>query len=546
MSQSILQNGYAILLSNTSDLDNHLLAKTKLLQQISKTKQQKIEERDKLIAYYHDKITRIDSYIGKLLLTGTDTESINKYTRLKIKLEQQIAQLNTQNVNATYDDVRKTHALFINKTFKPLVSVAYGYSVYDPTPLPVFGSMATLKIPIYGDFIIDQAIHIRLSALEAVHAENKIRWYDFIGHRLIKEVRLMFDGTVLDKYGTDEMEMYYRFHLSKNQKMGWMRCVGQETPKMGVFLQDPVNQEVRERKMIFDGLQTQKKRHDPYDLYIPLLFWFNTNPAFAISNWNITYDKFYIEIDFEQMEKCIQVLDYANDGGKYITPTIEHCSLVTNHVYTIPEVAELFKHHMRFNIIRVHRRVERLLNTDEDEVKISDIKFAVENLYIRFRPTSNESDPNAAEIWRYNNVSTYKEIKYASIIQSGTTTTLAYTPVYYYTMTPAVDTLSLISQGNTIYDLNPGIFYSSYIPLRFGGETIMTPDEGDAYLMTFSIFPGEQQPSGYLNFSQSRDQYFAYESSYIDIDHPVSMVICATCINFLVLMSGAMSIRYAT
>jgi hypothetical protein len=74
----------------------------------------------------------------------------------------------------------------------------------------------------------------------------------------------------------------------------------------------------------------------------------------------------------------------------------------------------------------------------------------------------------------------------------------------------------------------------------------MTPDEEDAYLMTFSIYPGDQQPSGYLNFSQSRDQYLAYSSSYIDSNHQVSMVICATCINFLVLMDGAISIRYAT
>jgi len=546
MSQSILQNGYAILLSNTSDLDNHLLAKTSLLRRISQIKSRKTAERDNAIANCRDQISKVDAYISKLLLSGTDYDSINLYTQIKIKLERQITQLNTHNVNATYDDIRTTHAFFINRTFKPLVSVGYGYSIANTTPLPLFGSSTTIKIPIYGDFIMDQALHIRLSALEANHRENKIRWFDFIGHRLIKEIRLVCDGTVLDKYGTDEMEMYYKFHLSKNQKIGWMRCVGQETPTMGVFLQDPANQEVRERKMIFDGLQTQKHRHESYDLYIPLLFWFNTNPAFAISNWNITYEKFYFEIDFEKVEKCVQIIDYANDGGKYALPRIELCNLVTNHVYTTPEVSELFKHQMQFSIVRVHRRMEQLLDKQSDEINISDIKFAVESLYIRFRPTRNEQDPNVAEVWRKNNISTYKEVKYASIIQTGGTTSLAYTPMYYYAITPAVDSISLISQGNAIYDINPGIFYNSYIPLRFGGETIMTPDEEDAYLMTFSIFPGESQPSGYLNFSQTREQYISYNSSYIDSDHQVSMVVCATCINFLVLMSGAISIRYAT
>ncbi len=546
MSQSILQNGYAILLNNTSDLDNHLLAKTQLLQNISKVKQRKTADRDAAIAYREEQSKKIDAHISKLLLEGTDMDAVSQYTNLKIKLDKQIAQLKLSNVNATYDDVRQTHAFFVNRTFKPIVSVAYAYSTARTTTLPIFGSSSTIKIPINGDFIIDQALHIRLSALQATHKDNKIRWFDFIGHRLVKEIRLCCDGIVLDRYGTEEMEMYYKFHVSKNQKMGWQRCVGQETPTMGIFLQDPYNQEVREKKLIFDGLQTQKNRHEPYDMYIPLLFWFNTNPAFAISNWNITYEKFYIEMDFETADRCVQIIDYANDGGKYQQPRIEACELITNHVYTIPEVAELFKHRMQFNIVRVHRRLEQLLDKDSDLISISNIKFAVESMYMRFRPTNNDQDPNAAEVWRKNNIPTYKEVKYASIIQTGTTTSLAYTPMYYYDMAPAIDSIALESQGNAIYEYNPGIFYNSYIPLRFGGETIMTPDEEDAYLMTFSIYPGDQQPSGYLNFSQSRDQYLAYSSSYIDSNHQVSMVICATCINFLVLMDGAISIRYAT
>jgi len=457
-----------------------------------------------------------------------------------------MTQLKSLNINASYDDVRETHAFFIDTTFRPLVSVAYGYSITTTSPLPLFGSSARIKIPIYGDFVMDQAIHIRLSKLSATHKENKIRWFDFIGHRMIKEVRLVCDGTVLDSYGREEMEMYYHFHLSRNQKYGWMRCVGQETPQVAVFLQDPAKQEVRERKMLYSGLQTPKHTHDAHDLYIPLLFWFNTDPAFAISNWNITYDKFWIEIDFETIDNCVQIIDYANDGGLYERPSIEACELITNHVYTSPDVADLFKHQAQFNIIRVHKRVERIVNKKFDRVNISNIKFAVESLYVRFRPLNNEQNDNAAEIWRNNDVSTYKELRCASIIQMAGITSLAYTPAYYYEITPAVDTISLISDGNIIYDVQPGVFYNSYIPLRFGGERISTPDEEGSYLMTFSIFPGEAQPSGYLNFSQSREQYIEYQSSYIDTDHPVSLMVCATCINFLVLISGSMTLRYAT
>ena len=538
MSQSILQNGYAILLANTSDLDKHLQAQDVLIKRLSNIKKVKEEERDAAIRNREIEIKNIDIYVDKIISDDSQQSNVNKYLSLKVQLEAQIARIRAQNVNATYDDVRSTHSFFLNKTFKPLVSIAYGYSSVGVTPLPLFGSSTRLKVPVYGDFIADQAIHIHISRLKATHKENRVRWFDFIGHRMIKEIRLVMDGTILDRYGSEEMEMYYRFHVSKDQQTGWKRCVGQETPSVGTFLQDPVNQSVRERKMIYDGFQTQKQSHDELDLYIPLLFWYNLDPAFALSNWNITYDKFFIDIEFAELEDCISVLDYAGDGGLYERPSITACDLITNHVYTTPEVAELFKHRTQFSIIRVHKRVERILNKSFDSVNISDIKFAVENLYVRFRPTSNETDEN--------DVCSYKEIKYPSIINTAGITSLAYTPVYYYKTTPAVDSVALVSNGSTIYDSNPGIFYNSYIPLRFGGEKIMTPSDEGSYLMTFSIYPGEAQPSGYLNFSQSRDQYLGYNSSYINTNRTVTLVVCATCINFLIMSRGSLSLRYST
>ncbi len=544
MSASILQNGYAILLANTSDLDKHLLAKDQLLARLASIKKKKTETRDEAIASRRAQIDKIDEYLAKALIDGTQSDTINKYVDLKNQLELQITRIRQQNINATFDDIRQTHSLFINTTFKPIVSIAYGYSEVGTTPLPLFGSSTKIKVPIYGDFIADQALHIQLSELSAVHKNNRIRWFDFIGHRMIREIRLVNDGMVLDRYGAEEMEMYYRFHVSDSQKPGWMKCVGQETPRTAIFLQDPEKQMVREKKMLYDGPQTPKQTHAMIDLYIPLLFWFNLDPAFAISNWNITYEKFWIEIDFAKIENCISVIDYAADGGKYNMPTIQMCNLVTNHVYTTPEVAELFKHQTQFSIVRVHKRIERILNKPFDQVNIGDIKFAVENLYIRFRPLTNESDSNAAEMWRRNDVSTYAEVRYPSIISTAGVTSLAYTPAYYYKSAPSVDEVSVISGGSTIYDANPGVFYNAYIPMRYGGDRVLTPVDEGAYLMTFSLFPGKAQPSGYLNFSQTRDQYLAYSSSYISTDTPVSMSICTTAINFLILTSGNLTLRY--
>jgi hypothetical protein len=546
MSQSILQNGYAILLSNTSDLDRQLLAKEQLFNRLAGIKAKKIEARDAAIVSRQDQLDKIDAFIAKSLVDGTNVSTLNKYAELKNQLEMQISRIQLQNVNATYENIRETHSFFINTTFKPIVSVAYGYSEVGTTPLPLFGSSTKIKIPIYGDFISDQALHIQLSELRTVHKNNRARWFDFIGHRMIREVRLVMDGTILDRYGTEEMEMHYRFHVSENQKMGWMKCVGQETPHVGMFLQDPEHQSVREKKLLYDGPQTFKQTHDSIDLYIPLIFWYNLDPSFALSNWNITYEKFWIEIDFAPLGDCISVSDFAGDGGKYMEPKIQLCNLVSNHVYTTPEVTDLFRHQTQFSIIRVHKRIERILNKPFDMVNISDIKYAVESLYVRFRPVANETSINRSEVWRYNDVSTYTEIKYASIISNAGVTSLAYTPVYYYKTTPAINSMSVVCDGSAIYSSNPGVFYNAYIPMRFGGERVMSPVDEGAYLLTFSLFPGKSQPSGYINFSQSREHYIAYQSSYISTDTPVMISICAKSINFLILSPGSLSLRYAS
>lgn len=137
MSQSILQNGYAILLSNTSDLDRHLLAQDQLLKKLSEIKATKETQKSKAIAQRQSEINKIDTYIEKLINEGGSDASIDKYLNPKAQLEAQIVRIGMQNVNATFDDVRATHSFFLNKTFKPLVSVAYGYSSVGITPLPI-------------------------------------------------------------------------------------------------------------------------------------------------------------------------------------------------------------------------------------------------------------------------------------------------------------------------------------------------------------------------------------------------------------------------
>ncbi len=541
MSQSILQNGYAILMANDSDLDKYLLANDYLFKRIKEIGEKKLNEQKSSIFQRQEQIESIKKVLSSQKLSNED---IKKYNDIINILQQQISRIEIYNTSATFDEIRESHSLFIHKTFKPIVSIAYGYSQTRITPLPIFGSNSSVTIPINGDFFTDMILYFKLSSFSAKHSQNKVRYAQFPGHRMIKEIRFVMDGIVLDRYNAEDMNFFYEFNVTESQKNGWKRCVGQEIGKVGVFTQDPLNQEVREKKVLFDGYQTFKHTQDEMELFIPLQFWF-CNPKFAMSNYNVAVNKTYIEIDLNTVNEIAMCVDYASDGGLFTPPTILDFALYTNHIYTIPEVVDLYIYKNTFNIIRIHKNLSRVLNKSYDMVNLDELRFAVENIMINFRPVFNLTNENNFETWNNNNIITFKEIDYPSIVKISNVKTLAYTPAYYYTEEPVINYIALSSNGSSIYENNPTKFYDSYLPYRYGKNVVITPNTGN-YLMTFSLYPHEEQTSGYMNLSNFKDNYLLYSSNYINMNNPVKLHVSAQVINFLYLSKNIASLRFAT
>lgn len=542
--QSVMQNGYSILTTNDSGMDQFLLAKDYLLSRINTINEKKLYDQQSNIAERQTQIAAIDRMLTTIDQTS-DPDTFNKYQTAKVQLQIQIDRLNEQNTKTTFKDLRETHAIFISKTYKPMVSIAYGYQTSRTTPLPLFGSSSRIKIPLNGDFLTDTILYIRFSGFKASHNGNKVRYCDFPGHRLIKEIRFVMDGVVLDSYTREDINFFYDFNVSRSQSDGWKRCVGQELPKTAIFIQDPTHQDLREEKKVFDGYQTLKRSQSDMEIFLPLQFWF-CDPRYALSNYNIAFDKTFIEFDFAPIDEIVSIVDYANDGGLFTPPTIEDCALITNHIYTIPEVVDLFVYRNTFNIIRVHRRMSRILNKTYDRIILDQLRFATETIMINFRPLSNYKNENSMETWNNNNVINYTTIDHPSIVKVGGVKTLAYTPVYYYTETPVVNSLGLIANGSTIYESASPKFYDSYIPYRFGKDTIITPSKQGSYIMTFSLYPHKDQPSGYINLSNSKENYLVYDSDYIGNDTPVILNISSQVINILYMSKGGLNMRFAT
>jgi hypothetical protein len=117
----------------------------------------------------------------------------------------------------------------------------------------------------------------------------------------------------------------------------------------------------------------------------------------------------------------------------------------------------------------------------------------------------------------------------------------------YKTCVPTMDQLSIETHGVSIYRDIPGPFFNSYIPYNYGGTHIRTPDDCGAFMITFNLYPGSYNPSGYINISRAREFYLSYTSSNVGVTiNNADLVVVAIALNFLLISDGSAILRYST
>jgi hypothetical protein len=110
------------------------------------------------------------------------------------------------------------------------------------------------------------------------------------------------------------------------------------------------------------------------------------------------------------------------------------------------------------------------------------------------------------------------------------------------------ETITLTAQGIYLYNALPSAFFNQYVPYTYGNTHVQTPSDPGAYMITFNLYPGAYQPSGYINISRSREFYLNYHSTLIgSLTVPeVEVTVIAIALNFLLISDGSAVLRYAT
>ena len=445
----------------------------------------------------------------------------------------------------TLNSIEKSHIMFINGSFKPFVTMAREYSRTPPRQgKPALGSTFSFTLPIIGDFVNDAVLYVKLTGLSAVNALDKVRYVEYLGHRLMKNVKFKVQNHVFDEYGPEEQNAYWNFKVPINKESGYLRNIGQEQPKLGYLTADPTVDEVREYRWFGNGPQTFKQSHDDVEMWIPILFWFKDLQT-SLPNFVLPMNQTDIEITFESESNLVAFANYGG-GGAFNSPSVSECYLYLNHIFMLPEITRIFVSRFGFQLIRVHRKHTEVLKTNEQNIRLHQLKWPIESMYIGFRPQANATN---SQRWHRNSNITTKQVKEAVV--TGVATIQVNNATYLEEEHP-VASLELKAHEVIIYPKLSPSFYSDYIPTRYG-ESIKTPRDLGWYMLNFNFNPGQYQPSGHFNVSKSRELYLHYISAVdsnnnyiIRNDNPVDLIVLADCINFLLYANGSATLRFST
>ena len=439
---------------------------------------------------------------------------------------------------------------------------------------------------------------------------NYVHYCEFPAMRAVKGVHFTVNGNPLDEYDSNTYAFYEQFRIRPGKRFGWNRSVGQEIPTQGYSdlcisteSNGIANSGDISRRVInvVTGAQTPKPVQPAQDWWLKLLLWFNEDVRLSVPSVSIPYGQRFITIDISNQSDVIftsaagllfmtetTVVTYNGNGtDNYATAISSSCTqtptllpgstvnpvnftrfdLYINNIFVNPEIHDIYIKRIGFNLIRVHRIQTQQLNSDANQVLLSNLKWPIEYFYAGVKPVENTNNNNG-QLWRnwhrfvkttIQNCQDPTQIEHLLLTSPSSTTNQSSSPrrtcvdysgcggnVTYWTSVRPLDTIEISAHQIPIYKPYPTGFYNSYLPLQYGGVNIQTPEDEGCYFINFCLYPGTYQPSGHFNISRAREFYFNYTSSVINAQNTGTLYIDASALNFLLISDGSAVLRYST
>lgn len=479
-----------------------------------------------------------------------------------------------QDINPSLADIERSHVLFVNAHHKPYVAIAFQYFKVSANNVTL-GSEVAISIPQYGDFFADMVANVVIRAPTTSYGNGPAtdpasdvvlyRHCDFPGERLFNEVRFEVNSNPIDSYTSESYVLHRQFHVPEDKMVAWKRCMGQQLPSKGCAGLDttttaaaPITAHVEAD--VFDGYQTFKTAHEDLNLWIPLLFWFNTDARLAFPSVSVPYGQRFITFNLTQAENLYHPIISPASSKALTNPMISNPQIATfdlyiNNMFVLPEIHDIFIDRVAFTLVRVHRRQTQNLNKSSDSIHLVQLKWPIETLMFGFQPTVNRAKNTEVDDLgsQASAVSSHMEDwhRFCQVTNESLTNgkVRGYTGALNLKKERAhISKLQLQAHSVDLFSEFPARFFNAYIPYQFGGSNITAPTDPGLYLYSFALHPGQYQPSGHFNVSRARELYLNYTSDFIssEANKTATFFVQAKALNFLLISEGSCSLRYST
>ena len=138
------------------------------------------------------------------------------------------------------------------------------------------------------------------------------RWLDFPGEQLVAQVEVEIGGQRIDRQYGDWMHIWNQLTMTSEQLSGYFKMVGNTTQL--TFITDPSFSDVESPCDSLAPRQVCAPRNalPETTLYVPLQFWFCTNPGLALPLIALQYHEVKINLDIRPIDECLWAVTTLN------------------------------------------------------------------------------------------------------------------------------------------------------------------------------------------------------------------------------------------
>ena len=151
------------------------------------------------------------------------------------------------------------------------------------------------------------------------------RWLDYPGEQLVAQVEVEIGGQRIDRQYGDWMHIWNQLTMTSEQTRGYFNMIGNTTQL--TFITDPSFSDVDGPCDSLAPRQVCAPRNalPETTLYIPLQFWFCTNPGLALPLIALQYHEVKINLDIRPIDECLWAVTtlncntnpYSGKNGQY-------------------------------------------------------------------------------------------------------------------------------------------------------------------------------------------------------------------------------------